>query len=334
MNLNSIYSPIEKELQKVDKRIKEELLTTTNKFLLKLNTHLLKNSGKKLRPALILLSLKASGKWNPQAIPVAAAIEILHTATLVHDDILDAAELRRGEIAINAGWGNEMALLLGDYLYFKAFSILSRINNKEILTVVSTTAQKICEGETTQTHKTFDVAMEEEEYLSIIAYKTASFMAACCQIGSILAQASPAVKNALISYGLNFGMAFQIFDDCLDFSNSSETTGKTVGRDIQQGKMTLPLIYLREVIEREQINVNVNRLFSQKEKTLSLFREYQIVESCANKINSFLNLAEQKISGIMSDSSPEKNSLLLMKKYLERKTQTLLLKNNVEVSMG
>ena len=307
----------------MEHRIEEELLGTKNKFLLELITYLLNNPGKRLRPLLILLSSKACGKGNPKAIPVAAAIEIIHTATLIHDDILDKANLRRGKVSINARWGDELALLAGDYLYFKAFSILSRVNEEEISEVVSATAQKICEGEVTQTCRAFDTTITEEEYLEIINLKTASFMAACCRIGSILAQTSPPVREALESFGLNFGIAFQILDDCLDLFGCSGGMGKTVGRDIQQGKLTLPLIYLQKVVEKEGNKVDIGKLFSRREEVVALLKEYGITQSCGDKINSFLDKAEQRLE--ILTSSPEKESLFLMLRYLKEKTQTIML---------
>lgn len=323
MELNIIYSPIKEELQEVEEVMRKELLATQNEFLLELIAYLLKNPGKRLRPALILLSLKATGGWNPKAIPVAAAIEILHTATLVHDDILDEAELRRDQITVNVKWGDDMALLLGDYLYFKAFSILSRVNEKKISEVVSATAQKICEGEVTQTCRAFDTGLNEEDYLKIIKLKTASFMGACCRIGSILAGAGPLIIEALEKFGLNFGMAFQILDDCLDFFSSTEKTGKTIGRDIQQGKMTLPLIYLQKIIQKEGNKIDTDKLFSRQEEIVTLLKEYRVTEFCIGKINSFLNTAEQKIN-IMLEPSLEKDSLILITRYLREKSLNIL----------
>ncbi|MBE0478972.1 polyprenyl synthetase family protein [Candidatus Aerophobetes bacterium] len=285
-------------------------------------THLLGSPGKRIRPALIILCLKASGSWNPKAIPVASAIEIIHTATLVHDDILDEADLRRDQITINAGWGNEMALLLGDYLYFKAFSLLSRVNEEKISEVVSATAQRICGGEISQTRRSFDVTVNEEEYLEIIACKTASFMAACCQIGGILARSPLSIEKALIGYGLNFGMAFQILDDCLDFFSSPEKTGKTLGKDIQQGKLTFPLIYLRKTSQVEGNKIDLSKLFSQKEQALALLKEYRITQVCVKKIKSFLNVAEENL-GILKPSFA-KNSLELIVKYLGEKSVGIL----------
>lgn len=331
MSLNSIYLPVKKELQEVETKIKGELLGTKNKFLLELIAHLLKSPGKKLRPALILLSLKANGRWTPKAIPVAAAIEIIHTATLVHDDVLDEADLRRGQATINAGWGKEMALLLGDYLYFKAFSLLSRVNQEEISEVVSTTAQRICEGEITQNCRKFDVTLKEKEYVEIITSKTASFMAACCKIGSILAQAPSSIREALIDYGFNFGIAFQILDDCLDILSSSEKTGKTLGRDIQQGKLTLPLIYLRKIVRSKGDKTDVSRVFSQREQTVALLREYRITELCVERINYFLDAAEEKLKKLPSSSAGE--SLSLMVRHLREKSSKIISAEELDTSV-
>ncbi|KKM23364.1 hypothetical protein LCGC14_1615980, partial [marine sediment metagenome] len=244
MKLEKIYSPIKKELNRIELELRSQLLSSKDKFILQVNRYLLDSAGKRLRPSLLLLCAKTNNHWNEKAIPVAACLELIHTASLVHDDVLDEADLRRNKAVFNTRWGNEPAILTGDYLYFKAFSILSQLEVPRISSIVSFAAEQMCEGEIIQTCKTYQLDVSEEDYLEIIRKKTASLMAASCEAGAVLSGSHPSLQKALAHYGLNFGMAFQIIDDCQDLTASPDEAGKSTYKDIEQGKMTLPLIYL------------------------------------------------------------------------------------------
>jgi len=178
MKLEKIYSPIKKELDRIEIELRSQLLSSKDKFILQVNRYLLDSAGKRLRPSLLLLCAKTNNHWNEKAIPVAASLELIHTASLVHDDVLDEADLRRNKAVFNTRWGNEPAILTGDYLYFKAFSILSQLEVPGISSIVSFAAEQMCEGEIIQTCKTFQLDVSEEDYLEIIRKKTASLMAA------------------------------------------------------------------------------------------------------------------------------------------------------------
>lgn len=233
MQLKEIYKPIEKELGKVEERM-QATLKNGGQAVSPISDYILNIQGKRLRPALVLLSAK-TGKANPdKAVDLAASIELIHTATLIHDDIIDNAQVRRGHPSLNVKFGKDTAILFGDYLYSKAFEIISALNIPKITNVLLRTTNAICQGEMQQLRRVFQ-PVGEKEYLEIISDKTASLFSACCETGGTITGAKKKQIQALKEYGHNLGMLFQITDDCLD----------VVG-DEREGKMTLPLIYLRQ----------------------------------------------------------------------------------------
>ena len=314
MKLEKIYSPIKKELGRIETELRSQLLSSKDKFILEVNGYLLDSAGKRLRPSLVLLSAKMNNHWDKKAIPVAAALELIHTASLVHDDVLDEADLRRKRATVNTRWGNESAVLTGDYLYFKAFSILSQLEVQKISSIVSFAAEKMCEGEIIQTCKTYKLNLSEEDYLEIIEKKTASLMAASCEVGAVLCQSDPPTRKALASYGLNFGMAFQIIDDCLDLVFPADKMGKSTYKDFAQGKMTLPLIYLVRRLTKEN-GQKINGLFHKdREEIINLLREYEVVEQSWQKAKEYLSRAKDQLK--ISRDSEAKEALFLLSDYL------------------
>ena len=201
MKLERIYSPIKEELRRVESELRNQVLSSEDKVILEVNRYLLDVAGKKIRPSLVLLCAKTTNHWDEGAVLVASALELIHTASLVHDDVLDEADLRRKKATVNTKWGNELAILTGDYLYFKAFSILSQLNVPRISSIVSFAAEQMCEGEVIQTCKTYQLDLSGEEYLEIIRKKTASLMAASCKAGAVLSASHPSVEEALYNYG-------------------------------------------------------------------------------------------------------------------------------------
>ncbi len=314
MELEKIYSPIKKELGRIETELRTQLLSSKDEFILEVNGYLLDSAGKRLRPSLVLLSAKMNNHWDKKAIPVAAALELIHTASLVHDDVLDEADLRRKRATVNTRWGNESAVLTGDYLYFKAFSILSQLEVQKISSIVSFAAEKMCEGEIIQTCKTYKLNLSEEDYLEIIEKKTASLMAASCEVGAVLGQSDPPTRKALASYGLNFGMAFQIIDDCLDLVFPADKMGKSTYKDFAQGKMTLPLIYLVRRLTKED-GQKINGLFHKdREEIINLLREYEVVEQSWQKAKEYLGRAKDQLK-VLRDSEA-KEALSLLSDYL------------------
>jgi len=310
MKLEKIYSPIKKELYRIESELRSQLLSSKDKFILLVNRYLLDSAGKRLRPSLVLLCAKVNNHWDEKAILVAAALELIHIASLVHDDVLDEADLRRNRATINTRWGNEPAILTGDYLYFKAFSILSQLEVPKISSIVSFAAEMMCEGEIIQTCKTYQLNLSEEDYLEIIRKKTASLMAASCEVGAVLSGSHPSIQKALANYGLNFGMAFQIIDDCLDLVSPSDKTGKSTYKDFAQGKMTLPLIYLVRRLTKED-GQKINGFFHQnREEIINLLREYEAIEQSWQKAKEYLDRAKDQLKVLQDSEAKEALSSL------------------------
>ena len=200
--------------------------------------------GKRLRPALVLLSGKAAGKTTDDHRTLAAAVELIHTATLVHDDVLDEAEIRRHVDTVNARWNNETSILLGDYLLTRALCLAASTETPFACRLLGECSRAMCEGELRQVLGRGDIRLPEKDYLEIIEGKTGALCACCCEFGAYYADAPPAIRAALTRYGLLLGVAFQIVDDLLDLLGEENTVGKSLGRDLEKRKLTLPLIHL------------------------------------------------------------------------------------------
>lgn len=209
------------------------------------------SGGKRVRPALTLLAAYASGgdASSPNVVRMATVMEMLHTATLVHDDIIDNAELRRNRPSVNSRFGNQTAVLMGDWLYMSAFETSLQERSLPVLDILTAVTRKMTEGELIQLMLLGRVDLDEEQYLDVVRRKTAYLFSACCEIGAMLGGAGEAEQKALRDYGLHLGTAFQLVDDLLDFTGSDESLGKASGVDLLEGKVTLPLIYLLEVDE-------------------------------------------------------------------------------------
>lgn len=242
MDLEEIYAPIKDELHKVEDELRRKL-DSNSELVHRLDKYILNVPGKLLRPALVLFSAKVGNHRQNGVVSLAAVVEIVHTATLIHDDILDKSNLRRGQPTINSRWGNEVSIVVGDHWYCRAFSTLSRLNVPEILDMMLEVINTVCIGEIEQLERRYDSSLREDEYLDIAKKKTASFMSCCCRAGALIGRASPEEVDSLADYGLNLGIAFQIVDDCLDLVGTEERAGKSLGSDLLEGKPTLPLIF-------------------------------------------------------------------------------------------
>ena len=205
--------------------------------------YIVEAGGKRLRPLLVLLSARSLGYQGAQHINLAAIIEFIHTATLLHDDVVDLSQLRRNRPTANAKWGNAPSVLVGDFLYSRAFQMMVAIGNMRVMDIMSEATNIIAEGEVLQLVNAGDPDTTEERYLKVIHFKTAKLFEAAAQLGAVIAGDQPATSDALRRYGYHLGMAFQLIDDMLDYSGSSAELGKNIGDDLAEGKPTLPLIY-------------------------------------------------------------------------------------------
>ncbi len=251
LNLTDIISPIKEDLSKFNDHFKESLKSKVPLVDL-VTKYILKQKGKKIRPTLVLLSAKAAGGINESTFRGATLVELLHTATLVHDDVVDEAEKRRGLPSINAIWKNKVAVLIGDYLLSRGLMISVDGNDFEFLRVTTNTVKRMSEGELLQIGKTKKLDIDEETYFRIISDKTASLLSTCCEIGALSVSEDEQKRIAMRNYGEYLGIAFQIKDDILDYSGRTSIVGKPLGADIKEKKITLPLIHaLKEAEESE-----------------------------------------------------------------------------------
>ena len=296
MQLSEIYKPIQEDLARVQD-VLGACVATEDNLIHQVSRYVFSASGKRLRPALVLLSSKIGDKDGENVVYLAAAIELIHIASLIHDDVIDRADLRRKETTVNSKWGNELSVLFGDYIYSKAFSLLARIEGSEILSALSRATSIMCEGEMIQIAERHNWDLSEEEYLSIIRKKTASLFSASCELGAVLGGADSEKVNALSRYGSNFGIAFQIVDDCLDITGEEKDLGKSLGSDLKGGKMTLPLIsLLNSVSEKERKEVK-SLLQSEgrpapQAQIKQMAREYRAIDYSLNKAREYIDRAK------------------------------------------
>ncbi len=218
-------------------------LTSDADTINRVGGHILGSGGKRIRPALLMLCARLVGYSGSRHIALAGAVEFIHTATLLHDDVVDGAGLRRGTPSANSVWGNQAAILAGDFLFAKAFSMLVADGNLQVLEALSGASTRMAEGEMLQMMDTGDIRMNEERYLDIVGKKTAALFAATCRCGGILGDADVETDAALHDFGMGIGLAFQLVDDALDYVGEEAEFGKAPGHDLTEGKMTLPLIY-------------------------------------------------------------------------------------------
>lgn len=226
--------------------------------------YLLGGGGKRLRPALLLLSANYAGRKDRSAIRLAAVVELLHSATLIHDDVIDSAGTRRGRPSANARWGNHRSVLTGDWLYMQSFQMALEERNFHILDILIDLTQKMVEGELIQLEKIGRIDVTEEDALRLATYKTACLFSGCARLGAVLGRLEDDEEQALAEYGRNAGLAFQLVDDLLDFTASAQQLGKPVLSDLKEGKVTLPLIYAMENGHREAREL-VARVLAEKE---------------------------------------------------------------------
>lgn len=237
-----IFHHIAEDLRHVESAI-EDALSTREEMLDEVSTYLLRAGGKRIRPALILLTSRFPGSQLSRVTPVAVAVELIHMATLVHDDVVDKATLRRGLPTVNAKWSNQVSVLTGDYLFAKAFSVLAETGNPRIVRIMADVVLEMSRGELAQINSYFDVDQTEEDYYQRIAQKTGYLLAECCRLGALVGGADEPQVEALHRYGMGLGLSFQIADDLLDFHGSSLKVGKPVCGDLKTGILTLPVIH-------------------------------------------------------------------------------------------
>ena len=299
------------KLQKVENLIQEKLRSEVN-LIQKMSNHHLRSGGKRLRALLTLESAKLTGyKEDKRDINLAACVELIHSATLLHDDVIDESELRRGVKTTNSVWGNQSSILVGDYLLSRCFEMMVEDGDLEVLKLLSSTSSKIAQGEVLQLQHKGEADLLEETYIDIINLKTASLFSAATKTGACLSGANEKEKKALESYGRNLGLAFQIADDALDFYAKEKLFGKEIGKDFFEGKVTLPMIIIFQKGNKEEKNF-LNEIMRKEKRTeqdfsntLSLINKYKAVEATFKKAEYFVNVSYDALA-IFPDNEDKK----------------------------
>ncbi|MFB0559153.1 MAG: polyprenyl synthetase family protein [Dehalococcoidales bacterium] len=318
MQLNTICELIQEDLVKVEDRLKS-VSKVSFSWLSELLGYSL-GGGKGIRPALTLLSGKFYDYNLDYLLPMAATVELLHTATLVHDDAIDKSPVRRGRPTINTLWGADKAVLLGDYLFAKAGEVVATTGNLHVVKLTTQTIMTISSGELNQAFNAFNLKQTHEDYFQRVSFKTASLFTLATESGAILSQAPEKSIEALKGYGYNLGIAFQVVDDILDFIGTEEELGKPVGSDLAQGTLTLPAMLLLERYPEEN---PVKRLFQNGDKqknielAIELIRNSSIVQECYDIASDYCSRACRNLSPL--PDNPNRQTLIQLADYIIRR---------------
>ena len=293
---------VEDKLMLTEEKIKTKLISDVE-LVQKMTDYHMKTGGKRLRALLTLGTAKLCGYTKgSRDVNLAACVELIHSATLMHDDVIDEGEVRRGKETLNRVWNNHSSVLVGDYLLSRCFEMMVEDGNIEVLKLLSSTSSKIAQGEVLQLQHKGEVDMLEETYLKIISAKTAELFAAATKVGAILSNSNKKEKDALEFYGRNLGLTFQIADDTLDYNAELKLFGKKIGQDFFEGKITLPIILLYQKLEIEEKN-NLINMFSKDtrdkddlDKTIASINKHKIINECYQKAQHYINLASNSLS--------------------------------------
>src|SRR5579885_2959938 len=313
LTAREIFDLIHDDLVAVERRISAESVASVD-AVTAIGQYLQSSGGKRLRPALLLISAKLAGRTNASAIHLGAVVEMIHAATLVHDDVIDAAETRRGRPSSNMKWGNHTCVLAGDWLYMQAFQIALRERDFQILDLLISLTQMMVEGELLQLERIGKIGITEADCMELVDRKTACLFSVCARLGAITGGAKPEAQEKLGEYAWNLGMAFQLVDDVLDFTAREKTRGKPVGGDLREGKVTLPLVYALECAtpaERRLVETILDRRSYDEvpfSRILALLEKYRAIERARERAEAFTRKARQIISEF--PESPYQRALL------------------------
>ena len=317
--LSQIFDPIRADLEQVEREFgrqvesQVELIPTIGKYIQT-------SGGKRMRPAVLVMAARLSGYDGDRAALFAAVVEFIHTATLVHDDIIDDSDLRRGRLAVHSRWGNDITVLLGDYLYIKSMSLALTHDSLDVIRLLCDVTLRMIEGELYQLTKNGDADITEDEHFEIIRRKTAYLFGGCAQIGGLLGRVGPEREQALREYGFNLGVVFQLVDDVLDMTGDAEALGKPVGGDLREGKMTLPLIHLLR--QHEEVGARIVRDIiashtiapGQWEELLRALSEHRSIDYAYRRASEFAERAKKPL--YVFPPSSEREALLALPDYI------------------
>jgi octaprenyl-diphosphate synthase len=319
-----IIAPAEPFLQAVAERLNDQI-DAFERDIASYASYALTGQGKQLRPALVALSGGAIGKLDDSHVMVAVIIEMVHLATLVHDDVIDEAHMRRGRPTLAATWGNEISVLLGDCLFAHALKLAASFPTPEICRAVAAATNTVCSGEILQTQRRKNFELSRAEYFKVLQMKTGELFGLSCDLGAFLSDASILQRSALRQYGLAIGTAYQIYDDCLDLFGSEVVAGKSLGTDLAKGKLTLPLLLALEqapAAVRANIQAMVLDWAPQSfSALLKILREYRALEGARKTVCQYLQTARERLSLLPETES--RASLTVLTDYLTKQTAAL-----------
>ncbi len=324
MQIADVFSAYRSEMSQVESHL-DRYISSDVKLIPEVAHHLIDSGGKRLRPLLHMICSRLCGYVGDHRFPLAVSLEFIHTASLLHDDVIDEAFIRRGKTSANNLWGNAASVLVGDFLYSQALKLLSEIGDLAIIQLMSKTTHIMSEGEVFQLMKCGDASLTEEEYLSIVEKKTALLISAACASGALLGGASQDQITALEQYGYKIGMAFQITDDTLDNIAREEDFGKAIGKDLEEGKMTLPLIYTLAGCSQNERNM-IKKTIQNKSFTPETIRKIFALVQKSGGIDYSLNRAQTFIKESIKDlevfnDSPAKDHLRTVAEYVLSRKQ-------------
>jgi octaprenyl-diphosphate synthase len=313
LTATEIFDLIQDELEQVEKKIGAESVASAD-AVTAIGQYLQSAGGKRLRPALLLLAAKVAGNGGASAVRLGAVVELIHAATLVHDDVIDAAEMRRGRPSSNVKWGNHTCVLAGDWLYMQAFQIALRERNFQILDRLIGLTQIMVEGELLQLERIGKIEISEADCMEIVDRKTARLFSVCARLGALAGGGDSMVQEKLAEYAWSLGMAFQLVDDVFDFTAREKTLGKPVGGDLREGKVTLPLVYALERATGDERKL-VSDILRQRSyngvpfaRILALLKKYNAIERVRERAQAFTEKARLSISEF--PDSPYQRALL------------------------
>jgi octaprenyl-diphosphate synthase len=318
-DLLQLFEPVRGDLEAVEREFARQVQSQVH-VIPEIGNYLLKSGGKRVRPAVLLMSARLCGYTGPRAILNAAVVEFIHTATLVHDDIIDDADVRRGRKAVHSQWGNDVTVLAGDFLYIKSMAMALTQDTLDIVRLLCDVTLRMIEGELYQLTKNGVVDLTEEEHFDIIRRKTAHLFGGCAQIGGMLGEVGAEKEQALREYGFSLGIMFQLVDDLLDFTGAAEALGKPVGADLREGKITLPLIHLLEhggpeagelirgVVRDREVNTE------DWARIKALLAEHRSIEYAYGRAVEFGEAAKRQLR--VFAPSPEREALMALADYV------------------
>lgn len=300
--LQKILRFVEEDLARVELEIQQQLISEVDRIG-EIGGYLLFSGGKRVRPILLLLTAKLAGYSGERLYPLSAMVEFMHTATLLHDDVIDHSHLRRGFPTVNSRWGSALSILVGDFLYAKAMALVVDDGDAGILKEITRVTMRMTEGQVMETLKIGDASLTEAEYQRIIDQKTAALFGACCYIGGALGHLPAAKRDDLRRFGLTFGTAFQLVDDALDFTGKEQSLGKPVGSDLREGKMTLPVLVTlqRASIDESEVITRFVRGDDQSPEAfqhiVALIQKYDGIEYALREAGRYVEQAELALQG-------------------------------------